>query len=99
MLERATQFMVREYGVPAQMVDEDCRDRWHERLGLLAEFITDLGLPEDTEPREFWCGVCNTKMVEVRPGVWQHDDVGCLSERRGAESGAGICRRLISGSG
>lgn|SRR3990167_6156175 len=39
-----------------------------------------------TEPRkEFWCGVCNTKMVEVESGKWQHDNVGCLAENRQAE--------------
>lgn len=46
LLTKATVFMVREYGVPATMVDEDCADRWHERLGLLATFIDEICSPD-----------------------------------------------------
>lgn len=37
---------------------------------------------EPEAPREFWCGACNTKMREVSPGQWQHDDIGCLAVNR-----------------
>ena len=37
----ARDFMVREYGAPSSL-DEESRDRWHEKLGLLVSFIHEV---------------------------------------------------------
>ena len=36
--DKLTEWMVAEFGIPRDL-DEDARDRWHERCGLIYHFI------------------------------------------------------------
>lgn len=47
IISKAQQFMRSEYGSPIDKDDEG-RDRYHEKLGFLIHFVTDL-FPEETK--------------------------------------------------
>jgi hypothetical protein len=38
MIERVREWMVENYGRPIEL-DEEAKDRWHERCGMLASFV------------------------------------------------------------
>lgn len=38
--DEAKAWMILNYGMPKDL-DADARDRWHEKLGLLYDFLTD----------------------------------------------------------
>ena len=40
MLERVREWMIENYGRPIEL-DEEAKDRWHERCGMLASFVYD----------------------------------------------------------
>jgi hypothetical protein len=40
MLENVRKWMIENYGRPIEL-DEEAKDRWHERCGMLASFVYD----------------------------------------------------------
>lgn len=47
---RATAWMVDSYGRPLDL-PEEARDRWHERMGLLVDCLTEM-FPEEEAPAD-----------------------------------------------
>ena len=39
-VDKALEYMVGQYGRPLDGMDDEQRDRWHERLGLLTHFLS-----------------------------------------------------------
>lgn len=42
LMEFARSYMLSEFGIPNEMLDQDAKDRWRERLGLLVDFSNQL---------------------------------------------------------
>lgn len=42
LIDFARHYMLSEFGIPNEMLDQDEKDRWRTRLGLLVDFTNQL---------------------------------------------------------